>query len=276
MFTMPTEHNRSANQKAEHLAQSEGTLREENVQLQKRLRELLDANKEVTANYQIVKKNHDLKRHEFEELSLELDEAKNACQLALRNKKQLQNELASTQKGRTELQDRVKSLETVLVRKEKDIADLLNKINETISEYELKLERKEEQMWAMSMQLSEETQKSRAAQQAAASKEKQHNFTVDPEVIGDIERRWQTKEKSLLDEIDRLINEIHVRDEKAQGLTDQVADLTKKQFHPRMERLKTIEHDIKNRMEEYALAEERMEVRIACTVPPCRTAMLAT
>lgn len=33
-----------------------------------------------------------------------------------------------------------------------------------------------------------------------------------------------------------------------------------KQFQPRMERLKVIERDIKDRMVEYALAEERMEV----------------
>jgi hypothetical protein len=44
---------------------------------------LIDANKEVTSNYQAIKKNHDLKRNEFEELSSELEEAKIACQLAI-------------------------------------------------------------------------------------------------------------------------------------------------------------------------------------------------
>ena len=76
----------------------ETTFREENTSLQKRLRfetlpfnkiaeillrELIDANKEVTNNYQAIKKNHDLKRTEFEELATELEEAKNACQLAI-------------------------------------------------------------------------------------------------------------------------------------------------------------------------------------------------
>jgi hypothetical protein len=42
----------------------------------------------------------------------------------------------------------------------------------------------------------------------------------------------------------------------------QVIDLTKRQFQPRMERLKLIERDVKNRMEEYILAEERMEVSL--------------
>ena len=43
----------------------------------------------------------------------------------------------------------------MLVKKEKDLTDMMAKLNDTINEYELKLERKEEQMWAMSVQLDE-------------------------------------------------------------------------------------------------------------------------
>ncbi|KAL5038173.1 hypothetical protein RTP6_005512 [Batrachochytrium dendrobatidis] len=254
----------NANQQNAHLTQSEGTLKQENTQLQRRLRELIDANKEVTSNYQIVKKNHDLKRHEYEELTLELSEAKDACQFALKNKKQLQNELTATQKTKNELQERIKNVEAVLLRKEKNIADLLNKINETINEYELKLERKEEQIWAMSAQLSEETQKNHAIQQADIVKEKSNVFTTDPDVIDDTEKKSQIKERSLLDEIDRLAKEMHIRDDNITLLREQVLDLSKKQFHPRMEKLKAIELDIKSRMEEYALAEERMETGFLC------------
>ena len=50
----------------------------------------------------------------------------------------------------------------------------------------------------------------------------------------------------------------------ATELNNQVADLTKKQFQPRMERLKLIERDVKNRMEEFVLAEERMETGFLC------------
>ncbi len=39
-----------------------------------------------------------------------------------------------------------------------------------------------------------------------------------------------------------------------------VADLTAKQYQPRMERLKEIEADIKSKIEEYCLADEKMEV----------------
>ena len=58
------------------------------------------------------------------------------------------------------MQERIRNLESVLMRKEKDVSDLLNKLNETINDYELKLERKEEQVWAMSVQLNEGKKKS--------------------------------------------------------------------------------------------------------------------
>ena len=70
-------------QKNRGLVETSDILVQENAQLHKRIRDLIDANKEVTVNYQIVKKNFDTKKLEAEELSLELDDAKNACQLAL-------------------------------------------------------------------------------------------------------------------------------------------------------------------------------------------------
>lgn len=69
--------------KADGLKETADSLASENGQLQNRIRELLDANKEVTANYQVVKKNYDIKKHESDDLVIELEEAKNACQLAL-------------------------------------------------------------------------------------------------------------------------------------------------------------------------------------------------
>ncbi|KAJ3220336.1 hypothetical protein HDU67_000003 [Dinochytrium kinnereticum] len=152
-------------------------------------------------------------------------------------------------------------MENLLARKEKDISDLLTKVNDTINDYELKLERKEEQMWAMSLQMSEESQKNR------------NHINIDPDFINDIEKKWQgtlsfridahnitAKEKNLQTEIERITGLLKVKDESIAALSASIADLQKKQFQPRMERLKAIEKDIKSRMEEYALAEERMEV----------------
>ncbi len=77
----------------DYLTQMEATFNLENSQLQAKLRyflnliahlrELLEANALVTTNYQAIKKNHDLKRQEFELLTTELEDAKTACQLAI-------------------------------------------------------------------------------------------------------------------------------------------------------------------------------------------------
>lgn len=143
------------NQKLSYLSQQEVVLRDENGQLQKRLRELIDANKEVTANYQAVKKNHDSKRREFEEIMSELEEAKTACQTMIRQKKTLQTELATVTKQKTELQENTKLQEASLAKKEKELNDALTRLSDIIADYEGKLAKKDEQIWAMGEQLSE-------------------------------------------------------------------------------------------------------------------------
>jgi hypothetical protein len=143
------------NQKIGFLSQQELVLREENGLLQKRLRELIDANKEVTANYQAVKKNHDAKRREFEEIMAELDEAKNACQTVIRQKKTLQTELAAAHTLKTELQEKSKVQEVSLAKKEKELNDTLTRMSDLIADYEGKIAKKDEQIWAMGEQISE-------------------------------------------------------------------------------------------------------------------------
>ncbi|KAI9090830.1 hypothetical protein DFS34DRAFT_341773 [Phlyctochytrium arcticum] len=253
--------------KYEYVTISESTFREENSQLQKRVRELMDANKEVTANYLAVKRNQDLKRSEFEALAQELEEAKHACQLAIRQKKQLQNELNSLIKQRNELTERNKAMETLLNRKEKDVTDLLTKVNDTINDYETKLEKKEEQMWAMSLQMTEAVGKTTVPvlpQSDAPKEQKGRRVDLDTDFIDNIEKKWQSKEKNLQQEIDRLNDGVETRDKDIEKLNSIILELNKKQFQPRMERLKKIERDIKDRMEEYALAEERMETGFLC------------
>ena len=248
-------------QKVDQLTLSEATYKEENSQLQKRLKEFIDANKEVTSNYQIVKRNYDIKKHEIDDLTLEIEEAKNACQSLLKQKKAMQLELTAANKVKTDLLDKQKTLEATLARKERDIADLLNKLNETISDYELKLERKDEQIWQMTFQMNEEAQKHQASQK---TQDKNANYGMDPNMLSDLEKKFQAKEKMLFDEHEKLTQEVKVKDEKINALQEQVTELGKRQFQPRMERLKVIEADIKNRMLEYSLAEERMETGFLC------------
>jgi DNA repair exonuclease SbcCD ATPase subunit len=147
--------NHDLSQKNEMLTESSTVLLQENAQLQKRIRELIDANKDVTSNYQIVKKNFDIKKQEADELALEVDDAKNACQLALKQKKTLQTDLDSTRKLKQEYEEKYKiELETNL-KKEKTIQELQRRFEDVVQDFEGQLQRKEEQIWSMNTQLKE-------------------------------------------------------------------------------------------------------------------------
>jgi hypothetical protein len=99
-------------------------------------------------------------------------------------------------KQRQEMSDKNKAMENLLARKEKDIADLLTKVNDTINDYELKLERKEEQMWAMSLQMSEGILyacfiQKRDIESFVESQKNRNHINIDPDFINDIEKKWQ-------------------------------------------------------------------------------------
>jgi septal ring factor EnvC (AmiA/AmiB activator) len=117
--------------------------------------ELIDANKEVTSNYQAVKKNNDSKQKEFEEILIELEEVKNSLSASHKQKKAVQAELSAANKTNGELRDKIRSLESTVIKKEKEINDAITKLNDVISDYEAKLEMKEEQIWMMGTQINE-------------------------------------------------------------------------------------------------------------------------
>ncbi|KAJ3049474.1 hypothetical protein HK097_009533 [Rhizophlyctis rosea] len=98
----------------------------------------------------------------------------------------------------------------------------------------------------------------------SGSGKKGGKMDIDTDFIDGIEKKWQAKEKILQSEMERMTTQIRSREDEINGLKSVIDDLKKKQFQPRMERLKAIERDIKNRMEEYALAEERMETGFLC------------
>ena len=50
-----------------------------------RFRELIESNREVTASYQNIRKNNELRRSEFEQLAAELQEAKESSHTAIVN-----------------------------------------------------------------------------------------------------------------------------------------------------------------------------------------------
>ena len=89
-------------------------------------------------------------------------------------------------------------------------------------------------------------------------------INLDADLLADLESKWQSKEKALILQISGLESKLKSANENIDKLNNQVSDLNKRQFHPRMERLKLIERDIKNRIEEYILGEERMETCLLC------------
>ncbi len=109
----------------------------------------------MTANYQAIKKNHDSKRHEFEEVLAELEEAKNACQVALKQKKNVEKELSTVTKTKTDLETKLKATELALTKKEKELNDAITRITDTVADYEAKMAMKDEQIWAMGSQINE-------------------------------------------------------------------------------------------------------------------------
>ncbi|KAJ3271904.1 hypothetical protein HDV01_006118 [Terramyces sp. JEL0728] len=262
--------------KTEQLMESGTTLGQENDQLQKRIRELIDANKDVTSNYLIVKKNFDLKKHECDELTLEVEEAKNACQLALvihhlnkKQKKNVQAELAACMKAKADVEEVLKVCEQNLSGKESYISELLQKISDTVTEYEEKLERKEEQLWNMNNQLNEEVvkaEKQRAAASAAHRKQEEAviRSTVDAELITDIEKKWQRKEKSLKADLDNANQIIREKHRQAIALSDKIKDMEKEQFHPRMLFLKSVEAEMIQKLIAFQLSEEMLRTGFIC------------
>lgn len=182
----------------------------------------------------------------------------------------------------------MKSLEGVVAKRDKEINETIEKLNDTISDYEQKLERKEEQIWIMGSQINEckfsikiimlaneNAAKAKAAledqvQQAAAAALKApkeipaKSINLDADLLTDLDRQWKTKEKFFMDTVAELEGKLKAADDNIARLQNQVSDLTKRQFQPRMERLKLIERDVKNRIEEYILGEERMETCLLC------------
>ena len=85
----------------------------------------------------------------------ELEEVKASLSNTHKQKKAAQTELAAANQSNGEFKDKIKSLEVIIAKKDKEINNGITKLNDTISEYEQKLERKEEQIWVMGSQINE-------------------------------------------------------------------------------------------------------------------------
>ncbi|KAG5463249.1 MAG: hypothetical protein BJ554DRAFT_693 [Olpidium bornovanus] len=206
----------------------------ENEGLKEKVREFAEANTEITESHQELQRQLDIRTTELEESAAQLEQTKAQYQTTLRSKKQLQADFNVVVKQKQELTEKSKVTETLVARKEKDISDLLTKVNDTIREYEAKIHAKDEEIWAMAA-LSEGgvphrdyffvfarfrfpfKREGRPAGRVSAAgrqitddalrpeteKQKQGN-AIDPGMLQDMEKQFSQKEKGLVGEIEHL------------------------------------------------------------------------
>ncbi|RKO96504.1 hypothetical protein CXG81DRAFT_26191 [Caulochytrium protostelioides] len=242
------------------LTASETATREKNAALQTRLRQCLEANADLTIKYTQQKKEYDAMKIGWEEQRNELEETRHVCHLAIRQRKQMQAELQAATLARSELQQKADMLEITNRKKERDLSDLVVKVNETIGSYEQKLEKKEEQIWVINMQLQEAKEMSERATRAHGVVSAKDGADGETEV----ERRFQSKERGFQNEIRKLTNTIKQQEEQIAAHIKTVEHLTARQHYPRMERLKKLEQDLHNRLERYIMADVQATVRLTC------------
>lgn len=130
----------------------------------------------------------------------------------------------------------------------------------------MKLEQKEEQLWGLTLKMNEESQKLKAQVETATTVATQKAtspslpITIDADIISDVERKWQSREKSLKSELERIRAILQVKDEEMTELRKDNDLLASRQFEPRMEQIKRIEQDVEAKLEQYLIADEAIEV----------------
>ncbi|KAJ3326956.1 hypothetical protein HDU91_004512 [Kappamyces sp. JEL0680] len=88
--------------------------------------------------------------------------------------------------------------------------------------------------------------------------------SADNDMVSDIEKKWQRKEKSLLKEIEEANNILRDKHKQITVMASKIAQLEKEQYNPRMTYLQTIEQNLKQRLVELCVSEERLETGFLC------------
>lgn len=165
---------------------------------------MIEENTIVTNNYITLKRNYDQKKVEFTQLITELEESKTACRLAIKENKKTQVEYKTVLDQRNELVEKSKSLDIALNKKERDISELALRVNETVNDYEEKLARKEKQLWNLTVQVNEESEKLRVREMDFEVSSPPVQMPVFVSSDTDVEKKFMEKEMGLKDEVERL------------------------------------------------------------------------
>jgi hypothetical protein len=142
-------------------------------------------------------------------------------------------------------------LTDILQKKEVEVNSLVSKINETIREYEAKLEAKEEALTLANENLAEEIRKKNQDQ-------------VSQEALMVLERKFTFKEKELNKEIEELKYLSNVKEETIASLSYKLSQMSSQLFEPRMERLKNTEKEMLENVEKLLIIQESMEISFLC------------
>ena len=296
----------------------------ENSVLQKKVRELLDANKDVTINYQVIKKNYDSRKKEAEEVAKESDEAKNACQLLIKQKRSQREEIEGLVKQKVQLESSLSSAKSELMALSAENEDLQNRIKEL----EIEEERLKKQIRSSSRIKSSSTNllkssngnlmknstsdllknsrmdllknsngnllngsthsllkgltssmlKENSDIEISKAPEVQEEAVTDfdkqallntfqlkmDETINEMKFEFEKIQSQLCDELDFTQENLEERIMESAKLESVIKKLQEEQYLPRMQYLHTLEVEMKEKLLDLAMEDEKMELNLIC------------
>ncbi|KAJ1510915.1 hypothetical protein HMI54_001260 [Coelomomyces lativittatus] len=241
---------------AERMEMEKIAIGHENEQLRNKLKDLVQVSDELAKKFDELCATINSQRKECNNLKEQLEHAKNLFSKLNTDNSQLITQIEVATKQRTEANEKARHLELVMTRKERELSEMLNKIDETVQDYESVLKKKDEQMWAITEKFQEEVAQNRLGQ-----------TELEKEKIAELERKIEAQAKTFQMEIDTLLAESNEKNIEILHLSKKTKELELRQFEPRMERLHAIEKDFKLHLEEYMLSEESLENGLIC--PKC-------
>jgi chromosome segregation ATPase len=238
----------------QNLINKQVILTEENTKLKSKLSDTLEANQEMIDNYHLIKDQDQVNKVYYSQIIKNFESTSVALATANKSYKLLKKEADELKKDKEQLEIINTDLDKSVAKKNKEISDLVMKLNSTIQDYEMKLEKKEEEMWALSCQMTN-------------SEMNKSPSTPSDKVMYDMESKWKDKDKVLNEEIQSLTEKILEKDNRITELTREIHRLNQKQFNSRLKNLKTTEQKMTEKINEYILTEEKIEVMFIC--PRC-------
>ncbi|ORX60012.1 hypothetical protein BCR36DRAFT_579459 [Piromyces finnis] len=238
----------------QNLINKQVILTEENTKLKSKLSDTLEANQEMIDNYHLIKDQDQVNKVYYSQIIKNFESTSVALATANKSYKLLKKEVEELKKQKLEIEENNIELDKTIAKKNKEISDLVIKLNTTIQDYEIKLEKKEEEMWALSCQVTN-------------SEMKKSTSISNEKVMIDLESKWKDKDKVLNEEIQNLTEKIMDKDNRIIELTKEIQRLNQKQFHSRLKNLRSTEQKMTEKINEYILTEEKLEIMFIC--PRC-------